>query len=507
MTQQAYLMGIDIGTTTSKGVITTPEGRIIASAGFEHDISRPHPDRAEHDAEQVWWGDFVKVCRLLLEKSQVEPRSIAAVSCSTMYPTLLPVGRDGRPLRPGILYGIDRRALKEIELLRERLGEEYCLRTSGNGLSTQSIAPKILWLRSNEPEVFAATYKYLNASAYITYRLTGRYCIDHGSASLGGVPYCLAENRWDDAALEALGVRRDQLPELVWADENIGRVSKAAAAETGLAEGTVVAPGTGDHVTESLSQGYIRPGAASISYGTTFGTDVCMDRMLTCPGISTSLTCFKGLYTLGGGMLNGCSLTRWFRDNLAVFDDGEKHAAGFEPYARLDQDAARIPAGCDGLLALPYFSGEKIPFFDAGARGVLFGLKLQHTRAHIYRALMESVAFSVRHTLECVQGAGFQVEQVISTGGGTSGSLWTQIVSDVTGLKQQVLKASHGSPMGAAFLGGLVSGVIGDRREILRWNETERRVEPELSLKPLYDQRYQVFRELYSRTQDLMKLL
>lgn len=507
MTQQTYLMGIDIGTTTSKGVITTPEGRIIASAGFEHDISRPYPDRAEHDADQVWWGDFVRVCRLLLEKSQVEPRSIAAVSCSTMYPTLLPVDRDGRPLRPGILYGIDRRAPKEIELLRERLGEEYCLRTSGNGLSTQSIAPKILWLQNNEPEVFAATHKYLNASAYITYRLTGRYCIDHGSASLGGVPYCLAENRWDDASLEVLGVRRDQLPELVWADENIGCVSGCAAAETGLAEGTIVAPGTGDHVTESLSQGYICPGAASISYGTTFGTDVCMDRLLTCPGISTSLTCFKGLYTLGGGMLNGCSLTRWFRDNLAVFDDGEKSAAGFEPYARLDQDAARIPAGCDGLLALPYFSGEKIPFFDAGARGVLLGLKLQHTRAHIYRALMESVAFSVRHTLECIQSAGFQVEQVISTGGGTSGSLWTQIVSDVTGLKQQVLKASHGSPMGAAFLGGLVSGVICDRREILRWNETERRVEPDLSLKPLYDQRYQVFRELYSRTQDLMKLL
>lgn len=507
MTQQTYLMGIDIGTTTSKGVITTPEGKIIASAGFEHEISRPHPDWAEHDADQVWWGDFVRVCHLLLEKAQVDPKSIAAVSCSTMYPTLVPVDREGRPLRPGILYGIDRRALKEIELLRERLGEEYCLRTSGNGLSTQSIAPKILWIKNNEPEVFAAVHRYLNASAYITYRLTGRYCIDHGSASLGGVPYCLAENRWDDAAIEALGVRKDQLPELVWADENIGCVSRAAAAETGLAEGTIVAPGTGDHVTESLSQGYIQPGAASISYGTTFGTDVCMDRLLTCPGISTSLTCFKGLYTLGGGMLNGCSLTRWFRDNLACFDDAVKNREGFEPYAQLDADAACVPAGCDGLLALPYFSGEKIPFFDASARGVLFGLKLQHTRAHIYRALMESVAFSVRHTLECVQSVGFNVEQVISTGGGTSGLVWTQIVSDVTGLKQQVLKASHGSPMGAAFLGGLVSGVITDRREILNWNETERRVEPNLELKPRYDERYKVFRELYGRTHDLMKLL
>lgn len=507
MTQQVYLMGIDIGTTTSKGVIVTPDGKMVASAGFEHDISRPHSDWAEHDADRVWWGDFVRVCRMLLEKSGVDPKSVAAVSHSTMYPTLVPVSREGKPLRAGILYGIDRRALKEIGQLREQLGEEYCLRTSGNGLSTQSIAPKILWIKNNEPDVFAAAYKYLNASAYITYRLTGRYCIDHGSASLGGVPYCLAENRWDDATLEALGIRRDQLPELVWADERVGCVSREAAEETGLAEGTIVAPGTGDHVTESLSQGYIQPGAASISYGTTFGTDVCMDRLLTCPGISTSLTCFRGLYTLGGGMLNGCSLTRWFRDNLAFFDDDIRRQEGFEPYAQLDTEASKIPAGCDGLLALPYFSGEKIPFFDASAKGVLFGLKLQHTRMHIYRALMESVAFSVRHTLECVQSVGFTVEQVISTGGGTSGKVWTQIVSDVTGLKQQVLKPSHGSPMGAAFLGGLVSGTISDRREILNWNETERWVEPDTGNRQLYNERYRVFRELYSRTGDLMKLL
>ena len=507
MTEQIYLMGVDIGTTTSKGVIATPEGKIVASTGFEHDISRPTPDKAEHDADKVWWGDFVRVCRGLLEKSGVDPHAIAAVSCSTMYPTLVPVGRDGAPLRPGILYGIDRRALKEIEILTEGLTDEYCLSTSGNGLSTQSIAPKILWIRNNEPEVFAATHKFLNASAYITYRLTGQFCIDHGSASLGGVPYCLARNEWDDATIEALGIRKEQLPELVWADEKIGCISKEAAAETGLAEGTIVAPGTGDHVTESLSQGYIQPGAASISYGTTFGTDVCTDRLLTCPGISTSLTCFKGLYTLGGGMLNGCSLTRWFRDNLACFDEEAKNKEGFDPYQQLNADAAKIPAGCDGLVALPYFSGEKIPFFDPHARGMQFGLKLQHTRAHIYRALMESVAFSVRHTLECVQSVGFTVEQVISTGGGTSGDVWTQIVSDATGLKQQVLKASHGSPMGAAFLGGLVAGVIPDRRKILEWNETDRWVVPNPEFKQLYNDYYKIFRELYGRTNELMRLL
>lgn len=507
MAEQIYLMGVDIGTTTSKGVIATPEGKIVASTGFEHDISRPEPDRAEHDADKVWWGDFVRVCRGLLEKSGIDPHSIAAVSCSTMYPTLLPVDKDGRPLRPGILYGIDRRALEEIELLKAELTDDYCLRTSGNGLSTQSIAPKVLWIKRHEPEVFAAVYKYLNASAYITYKLTGEYCMDHGSASLGGVPYRLAENDWDDKTIGALGVRRDQLPELVWADQQVGRVTRQAAEETGLAEGTIVAPGTGDHVTESLSQGYVHPGAASISYGTTFGTDVCTDRLLTVPGISSSLTCFKGLYTIGGGMLNGCSLTRWFRDNLARFDPEVSQKPDFEPYGLLNAEAGKIAPGSEGLMALPYFNGEKIPFFDPNAKGVLFGLNLRHTGAHIYRALMESVAFSVRHTLECVQSVGFTVEEVISTGGGTSGGVWPQIVSDVTGLRQQVLKQSHGSPMGAAFLGGLVSGVITERSKILEWNETDRWVEPNLTNKALYDERYPIFRKLYDGTKELMAQL
>ena len=507
MSENNLLMGIDIGTTTSKGVIATPDGKIVAACGFEHDISRPAADMAEHDADKVWWGDFVRVCRNLLDISGVDPESISAVSCSTMYPTLVPVDTNGNALRQGILYGIDRRALTQIEKLKGILSDDYCLKVSGNGLSTQSIAPKIMWIKENEPEVFEKTYKFMNASGYITHKLTGEFIMDHGSASLGGVPYRLAENTWDTVTIKALGINSDQLPELVWADQIVGHVSAEAAAETHLSVNTLVAAGTGDHVTESLSQGYVRSGAASISYGTAMGTDVCTDRLLTVPGISSSLTCFKGLYTVGGGMLNGSSLTRWFRDNLSCFDEKMMAEEGFDPYAVLNEQARNIPAGCDGLLALPYFSGEKIPFFDMDAKGVLFGLTLRHTRVHIYRALMEGIAFGLRHIIECIQNAGFVVEEVISTGGGASGDVFTQIVSDVTGLKQQVLKASHGSPMGAAFLAGLASGVIKDRSEILNWNEVARYVTPDPSKKQLYDERYIVFRDLYANTKNLMKLL
>lgn len=507
MTQQLYLMGIDIGTTTSKGVLVTPQGSLAAQAGFEHNVSRPHPGWAEHDARRVWWGDFVRICRMLLQQSKVNPSEIASVSCSTMYPTLIPVDGKGNPLRQGILYGIDARAVVEIEMLKNELGEEYCMRTSGNGLTTHNIASKILWIKNNEPDVFAATYKFLNAGGYITHCLTGEFCIDHGSASLGGVPYRIDGSGWDEVTLEACGIKKDQMPELVWTDEMIGRVNKKAADETGLVEGTIVAPGTGDRITESLSHGYLSSGKASISYGTTFGVDVCTNRPEIYPGLSVSRCCFKNLYVIGGAMLNGSSLTRWFRDELACFDEAETTEECFDAYKSLDRKADTIAPGCDGLIALPYFSGEKVPFFDADAKGVLFGLRLYHTRVHIYRALLESVAFGIRHTLEVIQQAGFSVQQVVSTGGGTKSDIWTHLISDITGVKQQILKPLHGSPMGAAFLGGLVAGVIKDKEEIYKWNELDREVEPNLEFKQLYDKYYKIYRELYLNTSNLMRLL
>lgn len=499
-----YLMGIDIGTTTSKGVIVLGDGTLVAQSGFEHAISKPHPSWAEHDAEGVWWKDFVEVCRTLLAKSGVDPRKIAAVSVSTMYPTLVPVDGEGRPLRPGILYGIDARALKQIDFIKRELGEETCRQISGNGVTTHNIGAKMLWLRENEPEVFAKTAKFLNASGYITYRLTGRYVMDHGSASLGGVPYRMDAKGWDEATLKLIGARLDQMPELLWANQDIGRISRRGAEETGLAEGTVVAPGTGDHITESLSQGFLSDGKTSISYGTTFGIDVCSDKLVTFPGLTVSRSCFSELYMIGGAMINGCSLTKWFRDNLARFDPTESARGDFDPYDALSRGVRDIPPGSDGLVALPYFSGEKVPFFDAQARGVIFGLRLRHTGSHIYRALLESIAFGIRHTTDVIRQAGLPVGTAIAAGGGSRSREWTQIVSDATGLSQTVLKPMHGSPIGAAFLGGLVSGMIEDPAEILRWNEIDRQVEPNQANRPIYDRYYGIYRELYRSTSHLM---
>lgn len=507
MTQQVYLLGIDIGTTTSKGVLVTLDGQIVAQVAFTHDISRPFPRWAEHDAQEDWWGGFVRVCSALLEKTEVDPHDIAAVSCSTLYPALVPVDREGTPLRKGILYGIDARALAEIEMIRNTLGEEYCRNVSGNGLTTHSIAPKILWIKDKEPEVFARTYKFLNASSYITFRLTDEFCIDHGSASLGGVPYRVDGRGWDEETLKICGIRESQMPELVWGDEYIGHLSKKAAAETGLAEGTVVAAGTGDHVAESLSFGFVRGGNSSISYGTTFGLDVCIEKPVIYPGLQLSASCFKNIYMVGGGMFNGCSLTRWYKETFAHFDEEIKNRDGFDEYLYLNKEASTVAPGCDGLISLPYFSGEKVPFFDADARGVLFGLRLHHSGKYVYRSLLEGIAFGIRHTIEVIQQSGLSINRVISVGGGTGGGVWPQIISDVTGFRQEVLKPSSGSAMGAAFLGGLIAGVVTDKDEIQKWNTLEMVAEPNPENKAVYDRYYRIYRELYQKTKDLTRLL
>jgi len=507
MQNEKYLIGLDIGTTTSKGVIVDLKGTIVAEAAIEHNVERVRHGWAEHDADKVWWNDFKCICKTMLKKSGINAKNILSVGFSTLYPVLLPVNEKGEPLRKAILYGIDTRAINEVKILRDHLGNEYSLKTSGNSICATSIAPKMLWLKNNEPEIFEATYKFMNASGYIAFCLTGVFCVDHGSSSLGGLPYRIDATGWDQKTLDECGVKQEQMPQLVWGDTIIGVVSQKAAKETGLAVGTPVTPGTGDHISESLSLGYIRKGYAGISYGTTFGLDVCTDKLLLNPGLSISRSCLKNLYLIGGAMSNGCSLTKWFRDELAVFDCSIDEIENFDPYYQLGLEAETVPAGCNGLIVLPYFSGERIPFFNAKARGVLFGLTLNHTRKHIYRALLESMAFGIKHTLEIIQESGLCINEVISVGGGTKSELWTQIISDVTGLQQYVLKYSQGSSLGSAFLGGLASGIIKEVNTINLWNEIGRTVIPNAANKGIYNKHYKAYRKLYECTKDIMNYI
>jgi xylulokinase len=503
-----YLIGVDIGTTTSKGVIITPGGDTVAACTFEHEVDRPHPGWAEHDADRVWWADFVRVCRALLQKSSIDPHQILAAACSTLCPVLLPVDKDGRPLRSGILYSIDTRTVDEIEILKNSLGDEYSIRISSNRFSSQIILTKILWVQRHEPAVFQKTARFLYASSYVVFRLTKNYVVDHASASIGGLPYNINTLDWDDDACREVKISREQLPRLLFGHEIAGRISSQAAAETGLPEGLPVAVGTIDHMAEMISLGAVKKGGAVLGYGTTFGLDVCTDKKIYYPGLMIARSCCsQDVYLIGGAMSSGAGLTRWYRDNFAQKELELEKQTGLNAYESLSNAAGSVQPGSEGLIILPYFNGERCPIIDPEARGMIFGLTLRHTGAHIYRAILESIAFGIRHIVDALRTGGITVEQVTMVGGGTLSSVWTQIVSDVTQLDQRLLKQASGSQFGAAYLAGLAVGAIELSQIERQWDSYGAIVKPNPENQMLYEKYYQIYRNLYLNTAEEMHQL
>jgi xylulokinase len=476
------LLGIDLGTSSSKGVLATPAGEVVATAARPHELSLPRPGWAEHDAESVWWADFVALCRELAGDSPP-----AAVCVSGIGPCLLAADASGRPLRPAILYGIDTRATAEIRELTERFGEDAIVERAGSRLTTQAVGPKLLWLRRHEPDVWERTAMLLMASSFAVWRLTGEYVLDHHSASQCDPLYDLGAGSWipEWASEVAPGL---ELPRLVWPGEVAGTVTEAAASQTGLAAGTPVAAGTIDAWAEAASVGVRAPGETMLMYGTTMFIVAVVDEVRTHPGLWATNGVAPGTRSLAAGMATSGALTGWLR-----------RIAGDPPFETLVAEAAAAPAGSGGLVVLPYFAGERTPIFDPHARGAVLGLTLSHGRGHLYRALLEATAYGVRHNLETMDEAGGRPERLVAVGGGTRGGLWTQIVSDVCGRPQDLPEHTIGAAYGDALLAGLATGVVEDGA---RWNPTAATVEPDAGRASLYEELYGIYRELYPATRD-----
>ncbi|MGI9047881.1 MAG: FGGY-family carbohydrate kinase, partial [Rubrobacteraceae bacterium] len=417
------LLGVDIGTSSTTGVLARPDGEVLGEAERSHELSLPRPGRAEHDAEEMWWKDFTEVCAELLEKA--DGGSVAAVCLSGIGPCFLPADKDGKPLRPAILYGIDTRASKEVDELTGKYGNEEITRRCGNPLSAQSVGPKISWVAHNEPEVYEKTRYFFMAHTFVVHRLTGAYVLDHASASMCEPLYHTGENRWIEDWCEDVAPGLE-MPELRWSADVAGEITKEGAEATGLPEGIPVAVGSTDSFADSLSVGVKNPGDAIIIYGSTMSIIVVAEEALPSKKLWSNAHLFEGTYNLSSGMATSGSLTGWL-----------KKISGDKSFEELTEEAAEVAPGSDGLIILPYFAGERTPLLDPDARGVMCGLTLGHGRGHLYRALLEATAFGARHLLEVVNEAGGEGERVIAVGGGTKGGLWTQIISDITSITQR----------------------------------------------------------------------
>jgi xylulokinase len=495
------LLGVDIGTYSSKGVLCSPSGEVLATETVEHGLSLPKPGWAEQDADAIWWADFVAITRKLLG-AKYSGADVGAVGVSAIGACMLPVDRNGKPLRPGILYGIDTRATDEIAWLNEHFGEEAMFELSGMALTSQAIGPKILWLRRNEPDIYAQTYTFLTASSYLVLRLTGEYVIDRHTASYFNPLVNLETVEWDDRFAEPI-VELDQLPKMLWSDELAGGVSEVAASETGLKAGTPVSAGVVDAAAEAISVGVEVPGDMMIMYGTTMFFIHVTDRPVPDPRMWATAYCFPGTYDIAAGMATSGALTRWFRDQFGQPEMEVEVRGGENAYAALASAATQIPPGAEGLICLPYFSGERTPINDPEARGVFAGLTLSHTKSHLYRSVLEGTAFGVRHNLDAMRAMGAEPKRLVAVGGGAKNRLWLQIVSDVTGVPQVVPKRTIGASLGDAFLAGLATGIVPDHAALQRdWVQIESILEPNPSDARVYEEYYQVYRNLYDHAKE-----
>ncbi len=485
-------LGIDVGTYASKGVIADAQGQVLAEAQTPHDMIVPQPGWAEHRPEEDWWGEVTRLSQTLLAKSGIDPRDIVGVAISAIGPCMLPVDAGNRPLMNGVLYGVDTRASAEVAELTLSIGADRILSHCGNALTSQSVGPKILWLKQQRPELWAQTARIHTSTSFIVERLTGQAVIDHYTAASFSPLYDIDRQDWTSDLADILPL--SMLPRLMWSTDIAGQITPEAAAATGLATGTPVTCGTIDAAAEAVSVGVSSPGDLMMMYGSTIFVIGLTDHRIADARLWYAPWLFPGQHTTMAGLATSGTLTHWFRDAFA------RDLPPDQAFAMLTAEAEASPPGARGLLCLPHFSGERTPLHDPRAKGAFFGLDLTHTRGDLFRALLEGIAGATARITETYAECGAAPRRVLAVGGGTKNPVWLQATSDLTGLPQILPEQTIGAAYGDAFLAATAIGTA-QRGDIPRWNPPARTITPRDHA--AYRRQYPLFRRLYDQTRDI----
>ena len=485
-------------------------GNWLAKDWKLHGMDHPQEGWFEHDADKVWWGDFCKLCRLLLEKSNIRSDEIRCVGTSALGTDCLPVDKDCNPLRPAILYGIDSRAEEEIKWLTQYYGDDV-KKMFGHPICTGDTATKILWLKNHEPEVYEKTYKFLTGSSYLTAKLTGKYVIDQFLAKGSFRPLYNRDGTINKENC-SLYCRPDQIAECAYSFEIAGTVTEEAAKESGLKKGTPVIVGTGDSTAEAISVGLVESGTVFFQYGSSMFYYYCVDRYVDDYVSANGNGSLKGgkeftipgTFCIGDGTNAAGTLTRWVRDTFYEEELKKERAGGENAYAVMAREAAEVEAGSEGLIILPYIYGERSPIQDAKASGMLFGLKGTHTRKQINRAALEAVGYSTLQHMILFDEMNLPPKSVITAGGGTKNAAWMQIICDMIGRQICIPKRYQCSAYGDAAMAALGDRRFRDFTELRDSLPKGKILVPNEKNHIYYKEHYKMFRDLYLNNKDMM---
>jgi len=491
-------MGIDVGTTGTRAMIVRPGGQVVAVATTDHQPVRMlRPGWAEQDSED-WWHATVMATRTALQQASLKAADITAVGLSGQMHGVTLLDRKQVPLRPAIIW-CDQRSQEQCDEIKARVGVERLSRLVLNPALTSFSAPKLLWIRDHEPEIYRRAAHFLLPKDYIRLKLTGEFATDVSDAS-GTLLFDVARRRWSGELLEVLEIDPSLLPRAFESADITGRISNEAALLTGLRSGTPVIAGAGDQAASAVGNGVVSPGLTSVTLGTSgvvfsFTADPKIDPR---GRIHTFCHAVPGKWHVMG-VTQGAGLSlRWFREMFGEVESWYARQVGEDPYDIIIREAEKLLPGSGGLIFLPYLMGERTPHLDSMARGMWFGLTACHTRGHLIRSILEGVAFSLRDSLEIFRELRIPVNQIRASGGGSRNTLWRKIQADIFAQDVVTLCEPEGSAFGAALLAGAGTGIYSSVEEAARDSVKMREiVSPDPKNAKTYDGFYQVYRDLY----------
>ncbi|NOZ22076.1 MAG: hypothetical protein GXP25_13420 [Planctomycetes bacterium] len=484
------LLGVDIGTSAIKPGLLDEGGRIVATYSVPHDVIELRPGWAEMDPN-AWWEGLKEGIAGVCREANCTPGDIQSISFSTLYPALVCVDASGDVLRPAILY-CDQRAVKQSDWLRENLDPEKTLSITGNGTPTGTcLLTSMLWVKENEPEIFERSRWLCHPNSFMAYRLTGEMAMDWVSSSLSGVFELDGGYGWSEWVCEGAGIPMEKLPPLLPPMGQVGQVTRDAAGQTGLREGTPVAIGAGDTGCSVFGAGLLEPGQICLTCGTTDNIGFIADKPEFDIRFANCSHVLKERWLFIATMTNTGAALEWFKRN---FFDGASYD---EIFAEADQ----AEPGAGGLVFLPYLQGERSPIWDPFARGVFCGLRLTTGKREMFRAVLEGVAFAIRQNLEIIEGIqGSPVDEMLTMGGAAQSRVWNGIKASVTGRPIRPLDFGQTALLGAAMLGGIAAGTYRDARDAIartRTFSTGDLVEPVAEDREPYDHLFDVYLRLY----------
>jgi gluconokinase len=490
-----YFLGVDIGTTSTKAIAFSPDGAMKGKASQGYEIIVTHPTWAEQDPEALFNAVITSV-RQAMDKGNISKQEIAAVGFSTATHSLLPVDADNKPLTNVIIWADNRSIAQTEKLKQENIARNLYMRT-GSPIHPVSVVTKLMWLRETEPEIFHKAAKFISIKEYIFWRLFQRYVVDYSIASATGL-FNLKQLDWDAEALTIAGIKREQLSELVPTTHILRGMKTEYAEAMGLDPDTPVVIGANDGVLANLGVGAIAPGEYAITIGTSGAVRTVAPKPITDPQMRTfcyALT--EKHWVIGGPTNNGGIVLRWLRDRFCYPEVEAAKRLGVDPYDVMIQAAMEIPPGAEGLICLPYLSGERAPFWNPKARGVFFNLGFNHTRSHTIRAAMEGIIFAVYSINAAIQEITGTTGEIRASGGFARSQAWLQMMADAFGTVVLMPEVYEASGYGAAVLAMYAVGAIADLTDVQPTIEVRDRISPNLDLTRTYQQIFSHHQRLY----------